>query len=52
MKIVQINSTCESGSIGKICKAVSQLLTKNNIENYILYTMVCFKGKNLWRLWV
>ena len=39
MKIVQINSTCESGSIGKICKAVSQLLTKNNIENYILYTI-------------
>ena len=39
MKIVQINSTCGSGSIGKICKAVSQLLTANNIENYILYTL-------------
>lgn len=39
MKIVQINSTCGSGSIGKICKAVSQLLTDNNIENYIIYTI-------------
>ena len=39
MKVVQINSTCESGSIGKICKAVSQLLSENKIENYILYTL-------------
>lgn len=39
MKLVQINATCGTGSIGKICKAVSQLLTANNIENYILYTV-------------
>lgn len=38
MKIVQINSTCGSGSTGKICVAVSELLTKRGIENYILYT--------------
>ena len=38
MKIVQINSTCGSGSTGKICVAVSELLTKQGIENYILYT--------------
>lgn len=38
MKIVQINSTCGSGSTGKICVAVSELLTARDIENYILYT--------------
>lgn len=39
MKIVQINSVCGSGSTGKICVAVSQLLTERNIENYILYAI-------------
>lgn len=38
MKIVQINSTCGSGSTGKICVAVRKLLTEKNIENYIFYT--------------
>lgn len=38
MKIVQINITCGSGSTGKICLAVSELLTGENIENYILYS--------------
>ena len=38
MKVVQINSTCGTGSIGKICVSISQLLTRNNIENYVLYT--------------
>lgn len=38
MKIVQINITCGSGSTGKICLAVSELLTERNIENYILYS--------------
>lgn len=38
MKVVQINSHCGTGSIGKICLAVSQLLSKSNIENYILYS--------------
>ncbi len=37
MKIVQINSVCGKGSTGKICVAVSELLTKKGIENYILY---------------
>lgn len=37
MRIVQINSVCGSGSTGKICVAVSELLTKKGIENYILY---------------
>lgn len=37
MKIVQINSVCGSGSTGKICVAVSRLLTQHGIENYILY---------------
>lgn len=38
MKVVQINSVCGQGSTGKICVGISQILTKNKIENYILYT--------------
>ena len=38
MKVVQINSVCGQGSTGRICVAVSQLLTKAGIENYILYS--------------
>lgn len=38
MKVVQINFVCGRGSTGKICVAVSQLLTKKSIENYILYS--------------
>lgn len=38
MKIVQINATCGVGSTGKICVAISELLDKQNIENYIFYT--------------
>lgn len=38
MKIIQINATCDIGSTGKICKSVSELLSKKNIENYIFYT--------------
>ena len=38
MKLVQINSTCRRGSTGKICAAISGLLTREGIENHILYT--------------
>ena len=38
MKVVQINTTCGSGSTGKICVSVSKLLTEKGIENYILYS--------------
>ncbi len=38
MKIVQINSVCGRGSTGKICVAVSELLSKKGVENYILYS--------------
>ena len=38
MKLVQINITCGSGSTGKICVAVSKMLTARGIENYIFYT--------------
>lgn len=38
MKIVQINTTCGIGSTGKICVGISEVLTENNIENYILYS--------------
>ena len=37
MKIVQINVTCGAGSTGKTCVSVSNLLSAENIENYILY---------------
>ena len=37
-KIVQINATCGAGSTGKICVAVSKLLSEQNIENYIYYS--------------
>lgn len=38
MKVVQINATCGVGSTGKICVGISELLTANNIENYILFS--------------
>jgi len=38
MKVVQINATCGIGSTGKICVGVSELLSKEGIENYILYS--------------
>ena len=38
MKIVQINTTCGVGSTGKICVGISELLTRDNIENYIFYS--------------
>ena len=38
MKIVQINATCGIGSTGKICVGISQLLSDDNVENYILYS--------------
>lgn len=38
MKIVQINATCGVGSTGKICVGISELLSANNVENYILYS--------------
>lgn len=39
MKIVQINATCGQGSTGKICVAVSELLSKNNIDNLLYYSV-------------
>ena len=37
MKLVQINTVCGKGSTGKICVAVSELLNKYGVENYIIY---------------
>ena len=37
MKVVQINAVCGKGSTGKICVSISEILTAQNIENYILY---------------
>ena len=38
MKVVQINATCGVGSTGKICVGISELMSANNIENYILFS--------------
>lgn len=38
MRIVQINSVCGKGSTGKICVAVSEILSRKGVENYILYS--------------
>lgn len=37
MRIVQINLSCTWGSTGKICDAVSELLSEKKVENYIFY---------------
>lgn len=37
MKVAQINSVCGSGSTGKICVAISRLLTEKKIDNVIFY---------------
>lgn len=37
MKVVQINVSCGLGSTGKICTSVSEMLSAEIIENYILY---------------
>ena len=46
MKVVQINATCGAGSTGKICVAISELLDKQNIENYVFYTQGISQNKN------
>lgn len=38
MKVVQINATCDIGSTGKICVGISELMTADHIENYILFS--------------
>lgn len=37
MKVVQINTVCQTGSTGRIVYDISKMLTENNIENYIFY---------------
>lgn len=39
MRVVQINSTCGIGSTGKIAVSISDLLSLNNIDNEILYSV-------------
>lgn len=40
MRVVQINATCKSGSTGKICYAVSKMLSERYVENYLFYSML------------
>lgn len=37
MKTVQINTNCGTGSTGRICVGISDTLSKNAVENYVLY---------------
>lgn len=46
MKVVQINVTCGAGSTGKICLAVSELLSEKGVENYVLYSEADCESKN------
>ena len=41
MTVVQINVTCDKGSTGRICAAVSRLLDVAGVENYILHADEC-----------
>ena len=47
MVVVQINISCTWGSTGKICDSISQLLTEENISNYIFYTYGDNPHKNI-----
>ncbi len=38
MKVVQINTSCDVGSTGRICSEISDVLSAQGIENYILYS--------------
>ncbi len=38
MKVVQINTTCGVGSTGGICVGISEMLSAESIENYIIYS--------------
>ncbi len=38
MRVVQINIVCESGSTGRICAGISEVLNQRSVENYILYS--------------
>ena len=40
MKVIQINAVCGKGSTGRICTSISDKLTENDIENYIIYSSV------------
>lgn len=40
MKVVQINTTCGIGSTGRICLGISELLSADRIENYILFSSI------------
>lgn len=37
MRVVQINATANKGGTGRVCSGISELLTDEGIENYILY---------------
>lgn len=50
MKIVQINSCYGVGSTGKIAEGISNILTENNIENYIFYGTGKNDSENAFRI--
>lgn len=46
MKIVQINATYGIGSTGRICTAISRLLSDKDVENYTLYSLRTISDKH------
>ena len=50
MKVVQINCVCDSGSTGRIVSSISDVLTDNGIENYIVYSSGSSSRTNLYRM--
>lgn len=38
MKVVILNSFCDHGSTGKICRDLSESLLANGVDNYVLYS--------------
>lgn len=49
MVVVQINALCGTGSTGKICKSVSELLNEQRVENYVLYSIGKSDYKNAYK---
>lgn len=46
MKVAQINTVHGRGSTGKICLSISEILDRNGIENYILFSSGASESSN------
>lgn len=50
MRVVQINSVCDSGSTGRIAGGISDVLTESGIENYIVYSVGNSDRQNAYKM--